>query len=376
MDHAARLTPVLEAARRAAAAVDDEGSFPNDAVDALRASGLLGLTLPEGAGGLARGPVELVEVLSRLAGTCGSTAMVYLMHVASSMVVAAAPPTGDDDLLRRLAGGELLGTLAFSEKGSRSHFWAPVSEAIPEGDHEVRLKASKSWVTSAGHADLYVLSCLTPGHSTPTDTDVYAIPAGQPGWEVASSGWSGLGLRGNASAPMEADLTVSDDQRLGERGDGFRLMMEVVLPWFNVGNAAVSLGLARAALDAAIEHAGTSRFQHLDSSLADLPTIRARLAQAHLRLETVSAYVHETAARMAADDPYVMLAILGTKAAANDAALAVTEDAMRVCGGAAFSRHLPVERAFRDARAGHVMAPTADVLYDLYGRSLCGLDLF
>lgn len=71
-----------------------------------------------------------------------------------------------------------------------------------------------------------------------------------------------------------------------------------------------------------------------------------------------------------------MLHVLGVKAAANDAALSITDAAMRVCGGAAFSEHLQIDRYFRDARAGHVMAPTADVLYDFYGRAITGQPLF
>jgi alkylation response protein AidB-like acyl-CoA dehydrogenase len=71
-----------------------------------------------------------------------------------------------------------------------------------------------------------------------------------------------------------------------------------------------------------------------------------------------------------------MLYVLGVKAAANDAALRITDAAMRVCGGAAFSEHLQLDRFFRDARAGHVMAPTADVLYDFYGKAITNQPLF
>jgi alkylation response protein AidB-like acyl-CoA dehydrogenase len=140
MDLSSRLGPVLDTARSAASKVDTEASFPQDAVTALRASGLLGLTLPADAGGLGGGPVELVEVTSQLAAACGSTAMVYLMHVSAAMAVAAAPPSGHPDLLARLADGRALATLALSEAGSRSHFWAPVSRAEP-ADGGVRLNA-------------------------------------------------------------------------------------------------------------------------------------------------------------------------------------------------------------------------------------------
>lgn len=375
MDVISRLDEVLPLAAADADATDREGQFPQRAMTALGESGLLGLTLPREVGGLGAGPVEFVDVTARLAAVCGSSAMVYLMHVAAANVVAAAPPPGLPEATARLASGEWLGTLAFSEKGSRSHFWASTSPAVQEGDGSVRIKAAKGWVTSAGLAQLYVLSCLAPDDQSPTDTNLYAVPAGHDGWTV-SAPWDGLGLRGNASSPMDLDALVDEGQRLGGRGDGFGLMMTVVLPWFSLGNAAVSLGLARGALDAAVGHVTATRLQHLGSSLADLPTIRARLAQASIELEAVTAYVKDTAARVAAADETAQLAVLGAKASANETALRVTDAAMRVCGGAAFSRHLGIERAFRDARAGYVMAPTSDVLYEFYGRALCGLELF
>ncbi len=133
MDLHDRLTDVLEVARSHAREVDLDGRFPAEAVSALRQSGLLGLTLPEDVGGLGGGPRELVEVLTSLAGACGSSAMIYLMHVSAAMPVAAAPPLGLPKLLHQLADGSLLASLAFSEGASRSHFWAPVSRAHSDG---------------------------------------------------------------------------------------------------------------------------------------------------------------------------------------------------------------------------------------------------
>ena len=153
-------------------------------------------------------------------------------------------------------------------------------------------------------------------------------------------------------------------------------MMQVVLPWFSLGNSAVSLGLARAALESAISHATGARLEHVDSTLADLPTIRAYLAKAWADLTAHEALLRETAASVAAPDEGTVLAVLTTKAACNEAALRITDTAMRVAGGAAFSKHLGIERVARDARAGFVMAPTSDALFDFAGRALCGMDLF
>jgi len=367
------LEPVLKVARDSAAHTDHTGEFPGAAVDALRASGLLGLTLPQDVGGLGRGPVELAEVLTSLAGACGSTAMIYLMHVSAAMSVAAAPPEGLPGLVDELAAGRALGTLAFSEKGSRSHFWAPISQAEAV-DNGVRIRADKSWVTSAGYADVYVVSTGAVG-GEPGAVDAYAVPAGIDGLAVAGV-FTGMGLRGNASAPMTVDVVVPNGYRLGNIGSAFGLMTDVVMPWFNLGNAAVSVGLAGAAVDAAVAHCGSARLDHLDTSLAELPTIRARLARMSISCAAQRAYLREAAASIAAPTDTTGLYVLGVKAAANDAALTITEDALRVCGGAAFSAHLGVDRLFRDARAGHVMAPTADVLYDFYGKAITGQPLF
>ncbi|MQA83466.1 MAG: acyl-CoA dehydrogenase [Streptosporangiales bacterium] len=376
MDLSARLTPVLEAAGAGAKEVDASGAFPDAAVAALRDSGLLGLTLPTDVGGLGGGPEDLVEALSAIAAACGSTAMVYLMHVSAAMAVAAAPPPGQPDLLARLAR-DTLATLALSEAGSRSHFWAPVSQGQRE-DGGVRVQARKSWVTSAGYADVYVVSTLTP-HDLQANgqgaSDLYVVAGSGPGIEVAGP-CRGLGLRGNASAPMTFDLVAPEGDRLGQAGGGFDLKLQAVMPWFNLGNAAVSLGLSQAALDAAVGHASGARFQHTGESLAELPTIRAQLARIALDLSCVRAYVVQAARSLAQPDETTTLHVLGVKAVANDAALRITDTAMRVCGGAAFSEHLQLERFFRDARAGHVMAPTADVLYDFYGKAVTGQPLF
>jgi alkylation response protein AidB-like acyl-CoA dehydrogenase len=370
-----RLTRALPEVRAGADAADSDAKFPVASVRALADSGLLGLTLPTDVGGLGGGPADLVEAVSAVAAACGSTSMIYLMHLSAAMVTAAAPPPdGGDELLAGMADGSTLGTLAFSEKGSRSHFWAPVSRAIA-ADGGVRIGADKSWVTSASAADVYIASVLAPDAAGPTDTDLYAVPRTAEGVTIAGR-FDGLGLRGNDSAPVRLDVEVAEGARLGEGGAGFGLMRQVVLPWFSLGNAAVSLGLAEAALDRAIAHASGARFEHLDSSLSDLPTIRAYLAKAWTDLAAHKALLRETAAKVAAPDDSTMLAVLGTKAGCNEATLRITETALRVTGGAGFSKQVGIDRPYRDARAGFVMAPTADALFDFTGRALCGMDLF
>jgi alkylation response protein AidB-like acyl-CoA dehydrogenase len=290
--------------------------------------------------------------------------------------MAAAPPTpAVREVLAEIGAGRHLTTLAFSERGSRSHFWAPVSRAVQVDGHVV-LTASKSWVTSAGHADSYVVSSLAPAAVGPVDSTLYLMPATTAGLRVAGV-WDGLGLRANASAPVSLDdCRIPVTLRLTEDGAGFRTMMDVVLPLFNVGCAAVALGLCRATVKATASHLTSARFEHLGSTLGEaLPTLRAQLAQMQIDTAGVAARLDHTLTSLEHPDGDTLLRVLELKAAAGQAAIEVTSAGMRACGGAAFSRHLSVERYFRDAHAGAVMAPTGDVLRELIGRAVLGLPL-
>jgi alkylation response protein AidB-like acyl-CoA dehydrogenase len=272
------------------------------------------------------------------------------------------------------AAGKHLSTLAWSERGSRSHFWAPVSQAT-RLDGRVVLNAEKSWVTSAGIADGYVVSTRTPGGKEMTDTMLYLVLGTDRGISV-SGAWDSLGMRGNASAPMRLEgCALPADRALSAEGKGFETMLQVVMPWFQLGNAAISVGIAEAATAATLSHLTAKRFEHLGSRLADLPVLRARLAQ--MRIETDRSRAFLAGALDAVEKPgdTTMLLVLASKAASSDAALKVTDLGMQSCGGAAFSRHLTLERSFRDARAASVMAPTTDVLHDFIGRALCGIEL-
>src|ERR1700722_12796656 len=118
-----------------AADVDRNARWPAESVAALAKAGLLGLTVPKPLGGGAEGPLVFAEVTRVLAEHCASSAMIFLMHTCAVQVIAAAAPFPERDAVLAAAGaGKHLSTLAFSEKGSRSHFWAPISQAAAEGD--------------------------------------------------------------------------------------------------------------------------------------------------------------------------------------------------------------------------------------------------
>jgi alkylation response protein AidB-like acyl-CoA dehydrogenase len=358
---------------------DKAGRFSIEAIQALGESGLLGLLLPVEFGGSGLGPRAFAAVTAMLAEADASVAMVYVMHILGAASILAARPSAAQavtPILQEIAAGRHLSTLAFSEAGSRSHFWAPVSRARRNGDG-VHISARKSWVTSAGHAQSYVVSSLAPDGTGPTDSTLYLLPAETRGLSVAGP-WDGLGLRANASAPIALDdCEVPSCLQLTDDGAGFPAMLNVVLPLFCLGTAAVALGLCRAAVAGTASHLKSAKFEHLGQSLGEsLPTLRAQLAAMQIDTDGLSARVDDLVEHLQNPRETTMLRVMETKAAAGDIAISVTSAAMRACGGAAFSKHLSIERLFRDAHAGAVMAPTGDVLREFIGKSLLGMPLF
>jgi alkylation response protein AidB-like acyl-CoA dehydrogenase len=356
---------------------DKEGRFSTEAVEALGQAGFLGLMLPSELGGAGLGLRTFAAITTTLAEADASVAMVYLMHQCATVTIAAARRTSAiEQILKEIATGKHLSTLAFSEAGSRSHFWAPMSRARRNGQG-VLVSANKSWVTSAGFAQSYVISTLAPNGAGPTDSTLYVVPAGRSGLKVEGA-WDGLGLRANASAPMILeDCEVPSELQLTDDGQGFPAMLNVALPPFNLGSAAVSLGLCRAAVAATTSHLKNARFEHLGQSLGEgLPTLRAQLAQMQIDTHGLSTRLDDLVAHLEQPRDTTMLRVLETKAAAGDIAIAVTSTAMRVCGGSAFSKRLSIERLFRDAHAGAVMAPTCDVLKEFIGKAVLGIPLF
>jgi alkylation response protein AidB-like acyl-CoA dehydrogenase len=368
------LTEALEraaaVAEAEAVAVDAEGRFPRRSIDALAEAGLLGLVSASEIGGRGAGLREAATVVERLARGCASTAMVTLMHYCATAVIEAH---GAEEVRRGVAAGRHLTTLAFSEVGSRSQFWAPLGTATANAS-SVHLSACKSWVTSAGEADSYVWSSrplAAEGAST-----LWLVPAQQAGLELAG-GFDGLGMRGNASRPVTArDVAVPAGSMLGPDGGGFEIMMGVVLPWFQVLNAASSMGIAEAAIERTAAHATAARFEHLGQTLADQPVTRAQVARMRILADGARGLLLDTLAAIESGRPDATLRVLEVKPAASEAAVAVTDLAMRVCGGAAFRKETGVERNFRDARAATVMAPTTDALHEFIGKAVLGLPLF
>jgi isovaleryl-CoA dehydrogenase len=349
-----------------AAAVDRDRSFPDASIRALAELGALGLLVPEQFGGEGGGLAELVGACEAVGGACASSGMVFLMHSVTAATIAVGGGERAAEYLEAMATGRKVGTLAFSERGTGAHFYAPELAAELE-DGGVRIRGRKSFVTSGGRADVYlVLVRSTAGDGL----DCYAVEGGQ---GVRFEGeWDGLGMAGNSSVAGEFDCLVDVAARIGGAGEGQGLVFTAVAPFFLAGLAAVNVGIAGAALAASVEHASKPRYAD-GGSLAEIQSIQHALANMDISTRAARLVVQEAARLGDSGDAGALVALMEAKVIATEAAVSVTQTALEVCGGQGYTRALPVERHLRDARAGAVMAPTNGVLRNWTGKALAGL---
>lgn len=361
---------------RNAAREDEAAAWPEEAMRALADAGLMGLHVAPELGGHGEGMLGLVAIAETLGRESGSTALCYAMHCVGTAVIAAkATDDQKQRYLEPIARGEHLTTLALSEPGTGLHFYIPQTLLTRRGDgYEV--EGTKSFITNGGRCDSYVVSTVAVDEGASEGAfSCVVMDAGRSGMEWQDE-WHGLGMRGNSSRTLKLSAVhVPERNLLGEQGDQLWYVFEVIAPYFLMAMAGTYLGVAQAAFDIARVHVGTRRFAHTGELLGAEPVVAHRLGGMWAELERTRHLIYSAAARGDAGDPDALIPILACKAAAGDTAVQLTNEAMTLCGGAAYRENSMLARLLRDARASHVMAPTTDLLKTWVGRALVKLPL-
>jgi alkylation response protein AidB-like acyl-CoA dehydrogenase len=270
--------------------------------------------------------------------------------------------------LPKVASGEIALALAFSETGTGTHFYNP-EISVQKVDGGYKLNGKKSFVTSALNADYYLLLTANP---VSEGLDVFIVDRNLKGVRHEESAWDGLGMRGNASMPVYfEDVFVDESALVGSHGDGAAIVFNVVAPFFILGLAAVYSGLGLASANTAIAYAQERTYTN-GAKLSEIETVQLHIAKLYT-LSTSSKHFTLAAAKAAANgDADALAQVISSRVHASNNTLEVCSIAMKVGGGNAYAKRLPLERYLRDAYAAAVMAPSTDVLSVWLGKALTG----
>ena len=365
------LTRELAAAELAprAAEYEHDKRFPREVFHTLGKAGLLGLAYPEEHGGGGQPYEVYLQVLEELAGAWLSVGIGVSVHTLACHPVASyGTPEQRARWLPAFLGGDTLGAYCLSEPSSGSDAAALQTRAVLEGEGDDAVwvvDGTKAWITHGGEADFYNLLVRTSGEGSRGISCLLA-DAGTPGLSAAPPERKmGAGASTTAQIRLEG-ARIPGDRLIGAQGQGFEIAMSA-LDSGRLGIAACAVGLAQAALDAAVEFAmgrkqfgrAVADFQGLSFMLADMATS-----------VTAARATYLAAARLRdAGRPFSTDAAMA-KLFATDMAMKVTTDAVQVFGGYGYVEDYPVERYMREAKVLQIVEGTNQIQRVVIGRAL------
>ena len=353
-----------------AAAAEEKAEFPREAFATLGRAGLLGLPYPGEYGGGDQPYEVYLQVLEELARAWLTVGLGVSVHTLSCFPLATRGTAEQRERwLPDMLGGELLGAYCLSEPGSGSDAAALRTAARSDGDTYV-VDGVKAWITHAGAADFYALMARTSGDpdgpARASGITCLHVPAGTAGVAAAPPEHK-MGMTASPTGQMIfSGARVPAEHRIGDEGDGFGIAMSA-LDSGRLGIAACSVGVAQAALDAALAYAaGRSQFGRPVASFQGMQFLLADMATA---VEAARALYLSAARRRDAGLPFGTQAAMA-KLTASDAAMRVTTDAVQVLGGYGYVRDYPVERLMREAKVLQIVEGTNQIQRLVIGRNV------
>jgi len=340
--------------------VDEEARFNQEAVRKMGPLGLLGMNVPEDYGGAGVDAVSAALAIEELGWGCGSTALAIAAHnsLGCAPIALYGSPLLKEHFLPPVASGQgKLAALALTEPGAGSDLKGGVqTRAVLKDDHWV-ITGSKMWCTNASVADFIVTLVRTDPAGGSRSLSLILVPTHSQGLHIAPAEKK-MGLKGSPThAVTYESVSVPRDYLLGEPGEGLPQTLSV-LDGGRIGIGALSVGLARAALEEAVRYA--QERQTFGVHLADHQAIQWMLADAATEIQTAHLMVLYAAWLKALGRPFTQEAAMA-KLFATEMAERVCRNAIQIHGGYGYSREFPVERIYRDARLMTIGEGTSEI---------------
>ncbi|MFE2289082.1 acyl-CoA dehydrogenase family protein [Streptomyces sp. NPDC059443] len=355
-----------------AAAVDEESRFPQEALDALVASDLHAVHVPESYGGAGADALATVIVIEEVARVCASSSLIPAVNKLGSLPVILS---GSEELkakyLGPLAKGDAMFSYALSEPDAGSDAAGMKTRAVRDGDFWV-LNGVKRWITNAGVSEYYTVMAVTDPEKRSKGISAFVVEKSDEGVSFGAPEKK-LGIKGSPTREVYLDnVRIPADRMIGAEGTGFATAMKT-LDHTRITIAAQALGIAQGALDYAKGY--VQERKQFGKPIGDFQGVQFMLADMAMKIEAARQLTYAAAAkseRVSAGGAMEDLTFFGAaaKCFASDVAMEVTTDAVQLLGGYGYTRDYPVERMMRDAKITQIYEGTNQVQRIVMARNL------
>jgi alkylation response protein AidB-like acyl-CoA dehydrogenase len=348
---------------------DEKSEFPHEVVKKLGEMGLLGVIFPESLGGAGMGYVEYVLAIEELSRVDGSVGIIVAAHnsLCTNHIMLGGNDAQRQRWIPKLASGQWLGAWGLTEPGSGSDAAGARTTAVKKGDTWV-LNGSKTFITNGGHADCAVVLAVTDKAKGTKGISAFVVEKGTKGFRPGRKE-NKLGLRASDTSELIfEDCEIPAENLVGKEGEGFKDAMRV-LDGGRISIAALSLGMARGALDAAMKYAQERR--QFGKAISEFQAIQFKLADMATELDAAWLLTMR-AAQMKDAGMKVTLESAMAKLYASEAACRICDEGVQIHGGYGFIKDYPAEKFYRDVRLCPIGEGTSEIQRMVIARELLG----
>lgn len=347
--------------------IDQESLFPTEIFKGLGELGLMGIQYPEKYGGSGGDCLSYIIATEEIARACGSTALSYVAHCSLGIEPIFAEGTEEQKQrwLPAMCRGEKLGAFGLTEPGAGSDASATATTAVLNGDHYV-VNGQKIYCTNGQQAGTVVFTAMTDKSKGEKGISSFVVEKGTPGFTYGTKE-DKIGCRGSETMVLFfEDCKIPVSHRIGAEGKGYKLFLKT-LDGGRISVAAMALGIAQAAFEAAIKYAQTRR--QFGQAIAEFQMIQAHLADMGTDLQAARNLVYDAACRKDRGVPFKSEAAMA-KLYASEMSQRVCNLAVQIHGGMGYTRESPVERYLRDAKITQIGEGTSEIQRLVIAREL------
>ncbi|KXK43919.1 MAG: butyryl-CoA dehydrogenase [Bacteroidetes bacterium OLB11] len=337
---------------------DEKQEFPVDVFRKLGELGLMGVLIPEEYGGSGLGYNEYITVVSEIAKVCGSIGLSVAAHnsLCTNHIYKFASEELKKKYLPKLASGQWIGAWGLTEANTGSDSGNMKCVAVRDGDQWI-INGTKNWITHGKTGDVAVVLCRTGEPRAKNNITAFAIERGTKGFSAGKKE-NKLGMRASETTELVFDnCVISDSQRLGEVGDGFKQAMKI-LDGGRISIAALALGIAKGAFEASIKYS-KERIQ-FDQPIANFQAIQWKLADMATQIEAAELLIYQAADLLMRGERVTKQSAFA-KYYASEISVKIATDAVQIFGGYGYTKDFPVEKYYRDSKLCTIGEGTSEI---------------